>query len=408
LDTHDRIAATKLGDFGIAQDQQGSRTTMRQGMSHPGTPLYMAPEQSNSANILDVRADIYTLGITLWETLTGIDYKPLANESNRPDLRQYNPVTSPGIAAVIEKAVRNDPKQRYSTPQDMADDLKAVLGGKQPLNATSVASVVAVAPRGMTTVPAVYTPVSHRSRNGTIFAILAVIVLLGIGILILPRVLTQGGQSIGGNASGDVTSIPQESTASVVSPIISVPTSVSTVQVDIPTQPAAPTTAPTQPTIVPAQPTLALAPTSGSQIVSSTASGSILQPGETWYQDGMEMLVDNPTFIPGCQGVLGFEMTIVNNSGGELLANISGRDFAISDNIGQNYPASKVYWTQGSSSESCYSSSLEALNIRAMKPGERIDLAFRVVPIENQSSSQFHITIRKAGNIQNAAWKINN
>src|SRR5439155_627050 len=94
----------------------------------------------------------------------------------------------------------------------------------------------------------------------------------------------------------------------------------SDVQIDISTQPPAPTAVPAQLTTAPAQPIIAPAPTIGLQTlspttVSNTATGSILHPGESWYQDGMEILLDNPTFIPGCKGILGFEMTIINNSG---------------------------------------------------------------------------------------------
>ena len=132
LDAQHQIAVAKLSDFGSAQDQQSTRSTIRQGASHPGTPLYMAPEQANSTNILDVRADIYALGITLWEILTKTDYKLLQNETNEPILRQYNPKSSDGIAAVIRKAVQLDRERRYRTPIEMAEDLRCILSGKSP------------------------------------------------------------------------------------------------------------------------------------------------------------------------------------------------------------------------------------------------------------------------------------
>ena len=125
VDKTGAIIGAKLGDFGIAQDRE-SLTTMQQGMGQPGTALYMAPEQASSANVLDVRADIFALGITLWEVLTCEDYKPLLNQTRTPQLSHYNPRTSRGIATIIQKAVQNDPVQRYGTPQQMAADLRVI------------------------------------------------------------------------------------------------------------------------------------------------------------------------------------------------------------------------------------------------------------------------------------------
>src|SRR6266508_1627448 len=126
-DSQGNIITAKLGDFGIAQDQKMRRTTVLPGTSLPGTPLYAAPEQNDPKNILDVQADIYALGITLWEMLTGVDYKPLLAQTKVPNLRAYNSQTSDGIAEVIRRDVHDDLTQRYQTPQNMAIDLEDVL-----------------------------------------------------------------------------------------------------------------------------------------------------------------------------------------------------------------------------------------------------------------------------------------
>src|SRR5438132_814160 len=52
-DAQQAIIGAKLGDFGIAQDQKQRRTTLLPGLGHPGTPLYMPPEQGNIATVLD-------------------------------------------------------------------------------------------------------------------------------------------------------------------------------------------------------------------------------------------------------------------------------------------------------------------------------------------------------------------
>lgn len=131
-DTQGQIVTAKLGDFGVAQDRAAQGTTIVAGTPYPGTPLYMAPEQSNRSNILDVRTDLYALGITLFEMLTLKDYKLLPATGGAPDLQALNPLASPGIAAVIRRAVQDDPRKRYQTPQDMATDLRGVLRGSVP------------------------------------------------------------------------------------------------------------------------------------------------------------------------------------------------------------------------------------------------------------------------------------
>lgn len=118
----------------------------------------------------------------------------------------------------------------------------------------------------------------------------------------------------------------------------------------------------------------------------------------------MEIRLKNPTFVPGCNGILGFEFTIINNTGGEIVTNISGLDFAISDNAGQSY--SDVWIREGSASESCYGNRLNRMEIRSMTAGQRIDIAVRVLGKPAQNVSQFTLTIYQAGRIRNAAWVI--
>jgi len=122
----------KLADFGIAQDARQRKTTMLSGASHPGTPLYMAPEQADVTAILDVRADIFALGLTLWEMLTGEDYKALAHGGAGPSLQAYRPDAGPALGHVIARAVRPNRDERYQTPQAFAADLRRLLAG-QPI-----------------------------------------------------------------------------------------------------------------------------------------------------------------------------------------------------------------------------------------------------------------------------------
>src|SRR5207237_8211177 len=94
-----------------------------------GTPDYMAPEQACDAAHADVRADIYSLGCTLYYLLTGAPpfegnslYQVMhAHQSvqARP-LNQARPDVPEALAAVVTKMLAKDPAQRFQTPIEVA------------------------------------------------------------------------------------------------------------------------------------------------------------------------------------------------------------------------------------------------------------------------------------------------
>ncbi|MEO7910634.1 MAG: serine/threonine-protein kinase, partial [Roseiflexaceae bacterium] len=158
-DAADSIVGAKLGDFGIAQDQKQRRTTLLPGLAHPGTPLYMPPEQGNIATVLDVRADLYALGVTLWEMQAGRDLKLLPSAHNAGDLQAQHPPISLGMAAVIWQAAQPDREQRYATPAEMSNELAAVRDGIwDPARATIVL------PRGQTAIQPAIQPRQESIR----------------------------------------------------------------------------------------------------------------------------------------------------------------------------------------------------------------------------------------------------
>ncbi|MGH8165225.1 MAG: serine/threonine-protein kinase, partial [Rhodanobacteraceae bacterium] len=108
----------QVGDFGIAQiDDVSARTQAT--VSHPGTPLYMSPEQTATTGYLRPTADQYSLGLVLFEILTGKVYKRLGKQEIAARLA---PFPRP-VAALIERLVAEDPEDRYL---DMARVLAAV------------------------------------------------------------------------------------------------------------------------------------------------------------------------------------------------------------------------------------------------------------------------------------------
>ena len=131
----------KLMDLGLAKSTRGEFDQLTVGVKTMGTPHYMAPEQIRGEKTLDIRADIYSLGATLYEMLTGQQpfkgttitetlQKQLRNELDHP--RDYVADLSDGICRIIQKSMAKQAKDRYQTPAEMKDDLYAVLKGESP------------------------------------------------------------------------------------------------------------------------------------------------------------------------------------------------------------------------------------------------------------------------------------
>ncbi|MEZ5964472.1 MAG: bifunctional serine/threonine-protein kinase/formylglycine-generating enzyme family protein [Planctomycetota bacterium] len=101
-----------------------------------GTPLYMAPEQvTPNARGVDHRADVYALGVTMYEAATGV--RPFGGQSMRelldaiakqtaPPASRSNRALPPDLDVVLEKALEKDLDRRYRTAADLADDLRRV------------------------------------------------------------------------------------------------------------------------------------------------------------------------------------------------------------------------------------------------------------------------------------------
>jgi serine/threonine protein kinase len=121
----------KLTDFGIALLAGARRVTWRWLNNAVGTPDYMAPEQIQGKRG-DERTDVYALGIMLYEMLAGrVPFSgdsPLAvmaqavNVTPEP-LHRVNPAVPPPLEAVVHKAIRKEPGERYSSMEQMLHDL---------------------------------------------------------------------------------------------------------------------------------------------------------------------------------------------------------------------------------------------------------------------------------------------
>jgi tRNA A-37 threonylcarbamoyl transferase component Bud32 len=128
-----------LTDFGIAKILNLEETLELTGTSAAiGTPEYMAPEQA-SAKSVDHRVDIYSLGIVLYEMVTGrkpfIADTPMAvlikhATEPLPRPKQFVPDLPDGVEAILLKMLAKDPQQRYPDMHAVIDALQGLLGTK--------------------------------------------------------------------------------------------------------------------------------------------------------------------------------------------------------------------------------------------------------------------------------------
>ncbi|MEM6674345.1 MAG: serine/threonine-protein kinase [Planctomycetota bacterium] len=136
-----RTGTPKVMDFGIARVRNpdlasDSTTEMGQIM---GTLAYMSPEQiSGQPEELDLRTDVYSLGVILYETLAGTSpYElrglPLAEAARRIievepiPLRSPQPDIARDLALIVDRALAKDKERRYGTAADLADDIDRYL-----------------------------------------------------------------------------------------------------------------------------------------------------------------------------------------------------------------------------------------------------------------------------------------
>jgi hypothetical protein len=96
-----------------------------------GSPDYMAPEQLADPHAADIRADVYSLGCTLYHLLAGqppfegtVAQKLRAQEREQPrPIAQVRPDVPAGLAAVLDRLLAKDPARRYQTPAEVAQAL---------------------------------------------------------------------------------------------------------------------------------------------------------------------------------------------------------------------------------------------------------------------------------------------
>ncbi|MCX6906992.1 MAG: SUMF1/EgtB/PvdO family nonheme iron enzyme [Verrucomicrobia bacterium] len=165
----------KVGDLGLAKSVSGGATEMTQSGMMMGSPHYISPEQARASKETDFRADIYSLGCTLYQLLTGttpyqadealaVVLKHVTDPT--PDLSAVMPNCPQVLAALAGKMMAKDPNQRHASYEELMAELwraSDLIGQQQsaatammtPTPAPAAATLKPTAVKAATVVPTV-------------------------------------------------------------------------------------------------------------------------------------------------------------------------------------------------------------------------------------------------------------
>lgn len=204
LITRDRIA--KVTDFGIAHASTNHTITLTSGGAL-GSVHYFSPEQARGG-IVSPSSDIYSLGVTLFEMVTG--RVPFDGENSVaiavkhlqepvPYASNFVPGIPQGLDAIIQKAMQKDPKLRYKSIREMVTELDALMvdpngsygivdinsdAPKEPVDVTGVSPVIRQEPNYGKLKDIERSIKTRRRSRWKDNLIVAVVVILIIGILV--------------------------------------------------------------------------------------------------------------------------------------------------------------------------------------------------------------------------------
>ncbi|MBX6330999.1 MAG: serine/threonine protein kinase [Gemmatimonadaceae bacterium] len=184
-----------VADFGIARAVSGYTEQTGTNMV-VGTPQYFSPEQARGQQ-LDGRADIYSLGVTLFKAATGVlpfqgdDWYDIARqhvEEPPPKPRAFNPALSRGIERVILKCLEKNPANRYPTGDALHTELTQLLGrASNPDGDATVVMPTPVSVRRATPppVPVAAAVVPRRRRSGIWSGMVVTAIVLLVAAFVL-------------------------------------------------------------------------------------------------------------------------------------------------------------------------------------------------------------------------------
>ena len=329
----DGSEAVKVLDFGIAKTTDGPLMSATQTSNVMGSPQYMSPEHMRSAKDVDARTDVWSLGVVLYELVTGSVpfvaasvpelFAAVLKESPRPPVL-LRPTLSPQMSAVILRALERDRNARFASVCDFADALAAAAGPSlvplaqavrrvaeeaarrsdpalegraSVLPAISTPAVSVTQPLHAPTVRDLPTPAPPASRSTPILGVvaaLAVLALLGGGTFVGLRMRAA-------SATGPVPSPSVEQPPILTSSTVPPPS-------DVTAKPA-PTGVPDEPSVVPSPVASTAAAASGrkkiavapSATASATATPATAEPKTAAPPDPPPPPTTRPAVDPGAK-----------------------------------------------------------------------------------------------------------
>ncbi len=184
--------AAKLADMGLARLAADEQTAQAEAGRAFGTPYYIAPEQIRGELDIDFRADIYSLGATLYHLVTGrvpfegptpaaVMHKHLKEPLTPPD--HVNTSLSVGLGEVVEVMMAKRPENRYASTKDLLLDLDAVARGEPPLQVRKAldANVLSALANSEEPAPAEPGTAAPAGRSAAIYVLL---VLLALSLMV--------------------------------------------------------------------------------------------------------------------------------------------------------------------------------------------------------------------------------
>ena len=187
----------KLTDLGLARAQDDKAAAESEAGKAYGTPYYISPEQIRGEVDIDYRADIYSLGATMYHLVTGrppfeadtpsaVMHKHLKQPLKPPD--HINTALSAGVSEIIEVAMAKKREDRYASTRDMLEDLKALQNGQSPVHARRAVNLDALKQLEETGKTVDLTPAGHQGVG--LWSQPLVIALLGVaGVSILVNLI---------------------------------------------------------------------------------------------------------------------------------------------------------------------------------------------------------------------------